>query len=864
MLKSAIVKTVGACTLHPWPVIVASLLLGVVCAFYTVTRFEISTDISRLISSDLPWRQRELAFDKAFPERDDMILVVVDAPTPELSTQATRALTQKLSEDATHFHSVRNTAGSEFFRQNGLLFLPTDELTQNTQKLIEAEPLINTLAGDPSLRGLTAAVVLALAGVQRKQITLDDMVKPNTAAAETIENVLAGRPATFSWQALMNGRPSEPRDLRQFIQVHPLLDFAALEPGGEASDAIRKAAADLGLKEKFAARVRLTGPIPIADEEFATVQEGALVNGIGTILIVLFILWRALRSPRIILAVFLNLIVGLAITAAAGLWMVGALNLISIAFAVLFVGLGVDFGIQFSVRYRAERHETDDLHAAIRRAGRFAGVPLTLAAAATAAGFLSFLPTAYRGVSELGQIAGVGMIIAYITSITFLPALLMVLNPPGEAEPMGYKYLAPVDRFLDRYRMPVLVGTIAVVVLGLPLLYFLRFDFNPLNLRSPKVESVATILELRDDPNVGANSVQALAANGEAAKNTAARLAALPQVASVTTLTSFVPEDQERKLALIKQLAEALGPEFQSETVQPAPSDAENIEALTDTANSLNKAAGNDQGPGAAAARRLAAALGKLAQAAEPVRAKAEAIFVDPLKVVLGDLRDYLKARPITLENLPEELTKSWVAPDGRTRVEANPKGDPNDNENIRSFARAVLAVVPDAVGGPISILESGHTMVSAFIQAGLWAMLSIAILLWIVLRRFGDVLLTLIPLTVAGVVTLELCVIIGLQLNFANIIALPVLLGIGVAFKIYYIMAWRAGQTDLLQSSLTRAVFWSALTTATAFGSLWLSSHPGTSSMGKLLAISLVCTMAAAVLFQPVLMGKPRTSSAE
>ena len=137
----------------------------------------------------------------------------------------------------------------------------------------------------------------------------------------------------------------------------------------------------------------------------------------------------------------------------------------------------------------------------------------------------------------------------------------------------------------------------------------------------------------------------------------------------------------------------------------------------------------------------------------------------------------------------------------------------------------------------------------------------SIAILLWIVLRRFGDVLLTLVPLLLAGLVTLEICVLIGMPLNFANIIALPLLLGVGVAFKIYYIMAWRAGQTSLLQSSLTRAVIWSALTTATAFGSLWLSSHPGTSSMGKLLALSLVCTMCAAVLFQPALMGKPRTA---
>ena len=199
---------------------------------------------------------------------------------------------------------------------------------------------------------------------------------------------------------------------------------------------------------------------------------------------------------------------------------------------------------------------------------------------------------------------------------------------------------------------------------------------------------------------------------------------------------------------------------------------------------------------------------------------------------------------------------------DGRARVQASPKGDPNDNETLRALrARRARRRSRRGRRRRSRSSKSGDTVVHAFIQAGVFALVSIAILLWIVLRRFGDVLLTLVPLLLAGVVTLEICVLIGLPLNFANIIALPLLLGVGVAFKIYYIMAWRAGQTDLLQSSLTRAVIFSALTTATAFGSLWLSSHPGTSSMGKLLALSLVRTMCAAVLFQPALMGKPRTA---
>ena len=240
---------------------------------------------------------------------------------------------------------------------------------------------------------------------------------------------------------------------------------------------------------------------------------------------------------------------------------------------------------------------------------------------------------------------------------------------------------------------------------------------------------------------------------------------------------------------------------------------------------------------------------------------RAQVAFEVPLETALAQLRGFLGAEPVTKENLPQAIKNQWVAADGRARVEVAPKGNTNDTEVLRSFARTILAVYPNATGGPVSILELSHTVVTAFLEAGFYALVVIAILLWIVLGRIGDVLLTLVPLLLAGVVTLEICVLIGMPLNFANIIALPLLLGVGVAFKIYYIMAWRSGRTNLLQSSLTRAVIWSALTTATAFGSLWLSRHPGTSSMGKLLALSLVCTLAAAVLFQPALMGKPRRS---
>jgi len=835
-----------------------ALVLAIAAGFYTARHFKINTDINTLISQNLDWRQRDNQFEQAF-DRDRTILAVVDAPTPELTGAARAALEQKLSGDTRHFESVQALGAGEFFEKNGLLFLPVAEVGRLTGQFESAAPLIEIMAGDPSIRGLTGALETGLAGIKRGQIKLDSTERPFNLIAQTVENVLNTGSGTFSWRELVSDKPLTDSDRRAFIEFKPVLDYNALEPGKDATDAIRQAARDLNLAGEYGARVRLTGPVPIANEEYATVQDGAIVNGIGTILVVLVILWMALHSSKIISAVFLNLFIGLSLTTAVGLMMVGSLNLLSIAFAVLFIGLGVDFGIQYSVRYRSERFKSNDLRLALEKAAERSAVPLSLAAMATAAGFLCFLPTDYKGISELGEIAGAGMLIAFTTSITVLPALLRLLNPPGEPEPVGYAFLAPVDHFLEKHRVVIIVGTLLVAIAGLPLLYFLRFDFNPINLRSPRVESIATFLDLRKDPNTGANAINVMTNSDADAKKIAGRLEKLPEVLSVRWLESFVPEDQPAKLKLIAQGAKVLNPALNPDSIDPAPSDAENVEALKGSAESLRKTAGEAKGPGAAASRRLADALSKLAESNQATRDKTQAIFVTPLKLVLDQLKKSLQAQPISLKTLPADLVNSWKTKDGLQRVEALPRGDPNDNDTLRRFASAVLVAEPNAIGGPVSILKSGDTIVKAFIHAGIWALVVISLLLWLTLRRVMDVLLTLVPLLVAGAVTLEICVLIEMPLNFANIVALPLMLGIGVAFKIYYVTAWRSGRTNLLQTSLTRAIFFSAMTTATAFGSLWLSSHPGTASMGKLLALSLLTTLAAVLLFQPALMGKPR-----
>ena len=728
MLTSAVVSIVRFCTRFAILIVVLSLVLAIAAGFYTAHNFSINTDINKLISPDLDWRKRDNQFEQAF-DRERLILAVVEASTPELTSSAAKALVERLSGDSKDFESVTPLGSGEFFEKNGLLFLPVEEVGKVTGQLESAAPLIEIMAGDPSIRGLTGALETGLAGIKRGQAKLDNADQPFNLMAQTVEDVLNKGDATFSWRELVSDKPLTDSDKRAFIEFKPILDYEALEPGKTATDAIRQAAKDLDFAGQYGARVRLTGPVPIANEEYATVQDGAITNGIVTVVIVLIILWLALHSAKIIFAVFVNLFVGLSVTTAIGLMMVGSLNLLSIAFAVLFVGLGVDFGIQFSVRYRSERFKNDDLTLALENAARRAAVPLSLAAMATAAGFLCFLPTDYKGISELGKIAGAGMLIAFLTSITTLPALLDLLNPPGENEPVGYAFLAPVDHFLEKHRVVIIVGTLLVAMAGLPLLYFMKFDFNPINLRNKNAESIATFLDLRKDPNTGANAINVMTNSEADAKKIEAKLEKVPEVLRIMSLDSFVPDNQPAKLKLIAQAAKVVGPALNPDSVDAPPSDEENVEALKGSVDSLRKTAGDAKSAGAIAARRLADALSKLADSNSATRDKAQSVFVTPLKIVLDQLKNTLQAQPVSLKNLPSELVDGWKTKDGLMRVEALPKGDPNDNDNLRRFADAVLVAEPTAIGGPVSIIKSGDTVVNAFVHAGIWALLVISLL---------------------------------------------------------------------------------------------------------------------------------------
>jgi uncharacterized protein len=855
--QSLIARLVARFADRAWMVVAASVVLGLAAAWYAAGHFAMSTNTAELLSPKLPWRIRESSFNALFRRDGPQIVIVVDGDSPEQSEAAAAALAARLQTEPSLFPAVQRPDAGAFWSHNGLLYTSTSDVQATMAELIKVEPLLGPMAADPSLRGVMTTLSTVVQGIAAGSGSLEDMRKPIQALAGALERQRSGQPSFVSWRTVTRDTPPDPRELRHVILVTPRLQFEQLEAGKEATEAIRAAVKALQLNPEHGVRVRLTGQVRLEDEELGTLSERAALIATLAFSSIVIMLWMAVRSFRLIAAILVTTVLGLIVAVALGLFIFTRFNVISVAVIPLFVGLGIDFGIQFSVRYRAERTPGVDVRAALIESGRTMGRSLCLAATAIACGFFAFAPTDYIGVSQLGIVAGLGMIIAVFLSLTTLPALIQLIRPPGMPGKTVSRRLAHIDEFvLGHRRLVVGIGCAAAFVslLALPLLHF---DFNPIHLRSRKVESVATLIDLTRDPEQTVNTLEVLSPSLAVADQLASRFRSLPEVLSAHTLSSFIPDHQAEKIAIIADAANLLDLVVNPIAVAPPPTDAQTVASLNQTAADLDQAA-TGQAPASLAAHRLALELHALAAASPAARLAATELLVPGMVRTLADVRDSLQPEPISLATLPPELARDWLTADGRARVSVVPRGDSNDNAVLSHFVAAGTAIAPTATGTAVGFWASGRAIVGAFVEAGVLSFIAIAALLLFALRRWRDVAITMAPIVLTGLLTMGSCVLIGQPLNFANIITLPLLFGIGVAFHIYFVMAWRSGGAHLLTSSLARAVFFSALATATGFGSLWASSHPGTSSMGKLLMISLLWTLVSALLFQPALMGPP------
>lgn len=842
------------------------LLACIACGFslyYTVENIKINTDTTNILSPDLPFQQDRQRLLQAFPQDDQAILVVVDAKTPEQTTKALSYLSEQFRHERRQIESVYIPGEGPYFDKNGLLYLDPADIKKLAAQLTEAQPFIGTLSVDNSLKGLFSIIELALS-TENRDLPIDLTVlldKVRTA----IQADLDGKNYPLSWQQMMLGEGRGVLTAQRFILLKPKLDFSAMMPAEQSLKAVRAIVANA--KQLFPGTgIRLTGEVVLEHDELESVQYSTQMASVISIILVCVSLMVGFRSLKLTIVTLIVMTMGSVLTAGFATLAIGSLNLISISFTVLYIGIADDYAVQLCLRYRELLQEQLPKKQALINALHSVGPSTALCALTASIGFFAFIPTAYTGVSELGIIAGAGIFIAFTVSMVVLPALLSLLSldltrtaTPRLAFPEW------VYRYPTQHRSLIRWLSVIVTIAGMALLTQVRFDFNPLNLRDPDSEAVVTFRELLKTKETSPMTLSALASNKTDALAIAQKLKQLKSVENAITIFDFVPEGQEDKIAILEDLSLVMGlqltefPPLHEDTLENQSLALKNLQKTI-----ANKLEGMpEKSPLSVSLRQLDTVLAQYLAKLETGSIPGKKLRLEKLQTsLLGTLQDTmnslfrgLQAGTVTLDTLPKDLTERWLSKDGLYRIMIFPSKDLNELDNLKEFIGEVRKIAPHATDLPVIYLETGDAVVKAFQQALMAALLAITVVLLIIQRSIKETLLTLLPLLMAAILTGASTVLMDNLFNFANIIIIPLLFGLGADGGIFISRRLRSmpsNEDSVLRTSTARGVIFSNLTTICSLVSMAFTPHLGLASMGQLLTIGLVLTMICTLLVLP------------
>ncbi len=842
--------------------------LAALCLLAAALWLKVDTDPSRMIDPDLSFRQDYRRLISAFPGLDNNFVVIVEADRPQDVRAAALAVRTSLHARPDLFSHVFAPELSPMFETYGPLWMPLDEVRRMSTRLRQAAPMLRILAREPDMKGLSGLVAAM------RQAAAAGRAPPMLAGffdrlSDTVIAAVQGKVRIFDWFALGGAGPdAAPRATRQFIVVKPKLDFTALDPAAAAMAEARRIITDPENTSAGRARIWLTGEAAMNAEEFDTLTTGAGLAAAASFVFVSLVIFLGLPARRLLLPALALVVIGMALNAGFATLAVGSLNMISVAFAVLFIGLGVDYAVHYLLRWAEEAKGQGAGAGALSGQGRalpaaraaaFVGPALVLAALTTILSFLSFVPTPFVGMAQLGIIAAGGIAIALAATLTLLPAILRRLPLPAR-----WREAPTHPRRPHRLRRPLRMGaTLLVLALAaacVALLPKVRFDGDPVNLKDPSSPAVIAFNRLlQDDPGI-VYALSALRPGEEAAVALGRRLSALEEVGKVRTLRDFLPRDQQAKLAVLHGLRGVIPEQVR---MQGRAGDTKGrLRALSAMTRDLLAISGLDAAPLELrkAAHRLRRAI-ELFLAERGGEERAVALLERALFIRLPDLVARLsalvRAQPVTVDTMDPDLRRWYVSDDGLWRLEISPAGALDTEAAMRRFAAAVRAVAPHATGAPVEIIGASDVVSSAMLTATLIALGIVSVLTLAALRSFFGMLMVLAPIVLAALLLAGYTVVFDAPFNFANVIVIPLLLGLGVDSAIHYVHRAReaASGAAVSETSTPRAIVISALTTMGSFGTLWLTPHRGMSSMGELLSIAIALTLLTTLVVLPQLM---------
>ncbi len=852
----------------PFVVLSIIILVGVLALQYTAGHLSINTDTAELIAPDAPFQKNRRNYEKAFSQDMHTLLLVVESDTPELTQSATKRLQRLISANKDSFNSAYIPNDNEFFRQNGLLYLDTDELQSLSNNLSQAQPFIGRIAQEPNLTGFFSIFEDALTSTDKTQVVPIDLTSLVDKVASALHKTVNGDNALLSWESLISDKKTHSGN--GFIIVSPKFDFSQIRPAETAIESIRKAVAQIQDPDLPAVKVWVTGEVGLEDDELSGMSTGTFTASIFSIVLVLFILLIAYRSVLLTVATLITLALGMLFCGAFAAFSVKELNLISVAFAVSNIGLGVEYAIHFCLRYRDNltHHIHQDL--ALRSTLTSTAPSLLLCAGTTSIGLYAFIPTDYKGVSELGLLAGTSLFICLLITLIALPALLKILPAPAKfQEPEeGRTGLAKLSEKLAtlplHYAKPIAVATLAIAVISIVLMFNVKTDFNPINLRDPNTESVIAFKNLMKDKETTPMTLTVLAKDESSAKALEQKLSTLASVDKTVSLFDFQPTGQDDKLALIEEMGLMLGAQTQHFPALKTDADpVPGINRLIKTIDTIlpQKTDAHERTALTNFKKELQDILVELDQRQQPSRSlfieKIQTTLLGTLPNVMNQLSAGFNAKQVTLADLPADIKDKWLSKNGSYRIQIFPKKDLNDLTSLEEFITEVQSVAPETTDLPIMYWESMKEVISAFQEAIVIALITIALLLFAIRRNIFDTLLVMTPLILAGLFTMASTVITNTPINFANIIALPLLLGLGVDNGIHMVEKLHhslSEEQNIYQSSTARAMFYGALTTASSFAGLAFSPHEGIASMGLIITMGIFWIMVCTFIVLPAL----------
>jgi len=887
-LRSSGAQLMRGFRLCAWPLLAVAVVLAVASVYYTVTNLTIRTSRNDLVASNQRLVQQTEKMDKAFGGRDGMV-VVVENGHPKRAVKFANDLAAELRRYPDHFPELFYHVDPERLKRSALLYLDPPDLDKIKDSLLKQEDLLSSLAANPRLTTFYGLVNDRIARAMIGELFtgfLAEKEKPELPDLSLLNTSLRGLSASLegrqSQESLFSSFfPKELNDLEGagyfFTENDKFLLFLVTPKG----DGYASRGQDLALLRKVVDQVKarypgleagVTGPDALEADEMSSAMKDITLATWLSLAGQLGLLLLFLRSLRRTLVEGLVLVLGMCWTFGLVTLVVGHLNLLSLIFAPLMLGLTIDYGIHWFCRLEEEE----------RAVGQGSITALTCTFQRETPGIIyaglaatvSFVPLAFvgfKGLAELGLILAMGILVMLTATLTLLPALVIITEKYAAGE--GAEACAPQPKpFLQlAWRRPGLLAAsgVVIVALGGVSLQAVKFDLNPLHLQNPETESVVWEYKLIEDSKYSTSygalataSLEELAARTEALKR-------LPTVSHVESVLSFLPQQVEAKRLLLTEMQ----PVLHTITFPRVPAGPAEPQALAAILGRINfkvaeaaKNLGNDQ----AATRkqveethRLINKIIPLLQAGDPHASRRldeyGRYFFSDLRDTWDLFRGYvdtgLTTPPPTLADLPQPVRQRFISSDGTYLIRVFPSEDTWNFGPLKRFVQSLWTVDPNAVGDPVLLYSFTLGFRNSILWAAGMALLAITVMLVLLFRSLRMAMLALIPLVVGTGLTVNLMWLLNLPFNQANVLFVPLILGEGIEFGIIILARWRqeeSARAITLPASTAKGVALAALTTAVGFGSLMVSGHQGTFSLGLLATVGSLSVLLASLSILP------------